>query len=525
MGAHGWHTEWPRIREVTGGRYLMNMHGGWFAFPPGFAAGKTGGLRPLGDYLKITGDFCGWNGRIVFGCDDTALMGVKSGVGDTLNGLIGQSNSNLWFTTWERLSQAGRPAGFGGPWLGENVRAGVPSVPYLLAGYTQRVLHLAHHAKEPFTLAMEIDKAGDGRWVTYKTLTFKPEEGYAFHLFPADLDAAWIRLKTDRDVPGVTAYFHYGPGGGAAIDRTPFAALADVDQPGPWTAAVMRSEGADRITLGVLARSVDASGKLGTPATYQVDAELKFHATAADSPSARFLAEKVLVKNRVVSSDAASVIVTEGKLRVRLPKAHAGYDAPWATGWPRALREVVTERSLLNAAGSFFLLPRENSGGLRRLKPICTHNKRITDFCSWRGLLVVAGCAASARPDGHYFAAADGRAGLWFGDLDDLWKLGKPVGRGGPWLNTPVEAGTLSDPYLMAGYDRKTLALSHDANSEVSFTILVDVAGDGVWFPYAKLRVPAGQTVTHAFPAGYSAHWVRLKPNRPAKATAMFQYE
>ena len=36
VASHGWHTEWPRIREVTGGKYLMNMHGGWFEFPPQF---------------------------------------------------------------------------------------------------------------------------------------------------------------------------------------------------------------------------------------------------------------------------------------------------------------------------------------------------------------------------------------------------------------------------------------------------------------------------------------------------------
>jgi hypothetical protein len=510
---------------VTGGKYLMNMHGGWFDFPATFATGKTGGLRPVGDYLKITGDFCPWNGRIVFGCDDTAKDGFAStGVGDTQNRLIGQSNSNLWFTTWERLGQVGRPAGFGGPWLGDDVAAATPSTPYLLAGYSKRVVHLAHRSAEPITFAVEIDKLGDGHWTAYKSITVGPK-GYAFHIFPAEVEGQWVRLTIDRAASGVTAFFHYGPGGGAVTERKMFAAIADVDQPGPWTAAILRSEGEDRITLGVLGQTVDAQGKLGPECSYQVDARMQFHPTAADSPSARFLKEKAVITNRVVSSDDASVIVKEGKLRVRLPKANASCDAPWVTGWPRGLREIVTERSLLNAAGSLWVLPRENSGGLRRIKPVCTHNKRITDFCSWRGMLVVAGCAASARPDGHYFTAADGKLGLWFGDIDDLWKLGKPVGVGGPWLQTPVEAGTRSDPYLMAGYDRKSVALSHDAAGEVAFTILVDVAADGTWLPYQTVRVPAGQTITHVFPDGYAAHWVRLEVDRPCKATATFRYE
>jgi hypothetical protein len=526
LGDHGWHTEWPRIREVTDGHYLMNLHGCWFDFPATFAAGKTGGLRAIGDYLKITADFAPWNGRIVFGCDDTAKAGFAgSGVGDTMNRLNGQSNSNLWFTTWDDLAHKGRPAGFGGPWVKDDVKANAPSEPYLLAGYAQRMVHLAHRSEYPVTFTMEVDKSGDGHWTTYQTVTV-PAAGYAMHIFPDGVDASWIRLTTDRDAKSATAYFHYGPGGGVDTDRSLFASLADVDQPGPWTAAVVRSEGDNRITLGVLAQPVDAEGKVGPKLTYQLEQDLQFQPTAAESVSATFLREKALVTDRVVSSDAASVIVTEGKkLRVRLPKAHAGYDRPFATGWARALREVVTERAILNAAGSFFILPRDISGGLRRIKPMATHNKRITDFCSWRGLMVLAGCSAAAKPDGHYFASADGKTGLWFGDIDDLWKLGKPVGVGGPWLTASVDADVPSDPYLMAGYDRKSVELSHDAAGEVRFTLQVDVNGEGIWLPYATLAVPPGKTITHAFPAGYSAHWIRVSVDKPCKATAMFSYQ
>jgi len=525
MGRHGWHTEWPRIREVGAGKCLMNMHGGWFDFPIGFALGKTGGLRPLGVYLKMTADFCEWNGRIVFGCDDAAKAGfLNTGVGDPQNRLVGQSNSNLWFTTWEGLTQAGRPAGFGGPWLADDVKANAPSVPFLFAGYEQRVLHLAHHSKQAVGFTIDIDQSGNGRWTPCQRISIGPE-GYAFHVFPQSQTGQWVRLTPDRDAERVTAFFRYGPGGGARVDRAMFSALADVDQAGPWTSAVVRSEGDDRILLAVLARTVDASGKPGPARTCQVDEALVFRSTDPESNSAKFLREHAVVGDRVVQADQASVIVTEGKLRVRLPKSHAAYDAPWATGWPRALREVVTERSLLNAAGTFYLLPRENSGGLRAIRPICTHNKRITDFCSWRGLLVLAGCVGRAQADGHYFAAKEGDIGLWFGDVDDLWKLGKPVGRGGPWLKTQVQPGELSDPFLMAGYDRKQLVLCHDGHEEIAFTILVDVAADNTWFPYATIRVPPGETVAHVFPWGYSAHWVRLKADRACRASAVFVYD
>lgn len=524
-GRHGWHTEWPRIREVTGGKFLMNLHGGWFDFPPGFSSASTAGLRPVADYLKITADFCPWNDRIVFGCDDTAQAGFsQAGVGDTLNRLNGQSNSNLWFTTWDRLAQAGRPAGFGGVWLRDPVHGGVPSEPYLLAGYTQRVIHLAHRGGETVAFRLEIDRAGDGRWTEYRTIAVAPG-GYAWHVIPDDVEGEWLRVVADRDARDATAYLHYGPGGGAETDRTPFSAIADIDAPGAWTSAIVRSESGEALPLGVQVRTVEGTGNAGPPRTYQVSAELAWTPTGADSDSARFLVEKAAQVDRLIEIDDASVIVREKDLRMRLPKSHPGYDAAWPTGWPRAMREVVTERSLINAAGTFYVLPRTNSGGLRRIKPVCTHNKRITDFCSWRGLLVLAGCLADAKADGHYFAAPDAPVGLWFGDIDDLWKLGKPVGVGGPWKATPVEAGKPSDPYLMAGYDRKRVVLRHDATEEVAFTLQVDLAGDGTWLPYATLRVPAGQEVEHVFPEGYAAHWICVQVSRACKATAQFTYE
>jgi hypothetical protein len=158
------------------------------------------------------------------------------------------------------------------------------------------------------------------------------------------------------------------------------------------------------------------------------------------------------------------------------------------------------------------------------IKPICTHNRRISDFCSWRGLLVIAGTRAGAVPDGHYVPGSDGKGGLWFGDVDDLWKMGKPRGTGGPWARSPVKAREPSDPYLMTGYDEKILALGHDAAGPVIFTVEVDVIRDGSWLPYGKFTVQPGEKLTHRFPDGYSAHWVRLVADADCTATATFTY-
>lgn len=112
----------------------------------------------------------------------------------------------------------------------------------------------------------------------------------------------------------------------------------------------------------------------------------------------------------------------------------------------------------------------------------------------------------------------------WLGALDDLWQLGKPGGVGGPWKDTRVKAGQPSDPYLMAGYDRKSVELSHHAGKPVTITREVDVTGTGLWVRHASLAVPPGQTVRHPFAAGYSAYWVRAVADAESTATVRFEY-
>ncbi len=114
-------------------------------------------------------------------------------------------------------------------------------------------------------------------------------------------------------------------------------------------------------------------------------------------------------------------------------------------GVARVCREVATERDLLNIHGTFYELPARNAQGLAKVRPVCTHNLAIHDFCSHNGLLLFTGIDADTESD-HIFRSADGKAAVWAGVVDDLWKLGKPRGRGGPWHNTKVQPGEPSDP-------------------------------------------------------------------------------
>ncbi len=158
-GSHGWNTEWPRIREIGEKDLLATMHGTFWRFPPAFSKRNSAGIAPRSNYLKVIGDFCRWNDRIVLGCDDSAkaeFMNVRALKAE--RGSPGQSNSNLWFIRPEQLDQFGPVIGRGSVWLRDDVEAGKPSDPYLFAGYDHRQLNLSHGCPGEVSFTLEVDR-------------------------------------------------------------------------------------------------------------------------------------------------------------------------------------------------------------------------------------------------------------------------------------------------------------------------------------------------------------------------------
>jgi hypothetical protein len=229
-----------------------------------------------------------------------------------------------------------------------------------------------------------------------------------------------------------------------------------------------------------------------------------------------------------VGADNASAILKvrlDGQWQTyRLPKATHTQDHSWTTEWPR-IREVESERWLMNCSGMFYELPAMTYGGrVWGVRPISTHLRIIGDFCSWRGLLVLAGDQTTPVQDHNRFVGQP-QANLWFGKTDDLWSFGKPKGWGGPWRGQLVEADQPSDPFLMTGFEHKCLHLTHGADRPVSFQIQVDFRGDGSsWETYETIDVPANGYAYHVFPTGFSAHWVRIVSGAACKASAIFHY-
>ncbi len=87
-----------------------------------------------------------------------------------------------------------------------------------------------------------------------------------------------------------------------------------------------------------------------------------------------------------------------------------------------------------------------------------------------------------------------------------------------------MKAGEPSDPYLMTGFDHKVLHLTHESGQAVSFSVEVDFLGTGAWKTYDTISVPTQGYVHHEFPAGFSAHWVRVTSGADCQATAYLTY-
>ena len=108
--------------------------------------------------------------------------------------------------------------------------------------------------------------------------------------------------------------------------------------------------------------------------------------------------------------------------------------------------------------GMFFDFPKtfssDNSGGIR---PIGSHLRYVPDFCGWNGKLVLATDETSIQ--GNELAGQP-QSNLWFGDYEDLKTWGPASGYGGPWIEDEVAANTPSDPFLVAGFDRRVLHLA-----------------------------------------------------------------
>jgi hypothetical protein len=362
-----------------------------------------------------------------------------------------------------------------------------------------------------FTL--EVDVKGDGHWAPLREVEVAAKSS-RYVEFTASDAGVWLRLRANHDCQQATAYLHsHNDDTRATNSSSIFDGIARPDDK-QVSGGLLRARGENLRTLAFAA----------TDTYYELDGDLKLR-RKEDTKAADFVRKNMVIPKNVISVDAASVLYVDDKgKRWRLPKGDAAFDAPGVLGDERVDREVATERDLFNCHGTFYELPAESSGGFAKVRPITTHNRRIKDYATYRGMLVFSGITNEAKGD-HIVRSDDGKVALWAGALDDIWQLGKPRGTGGPWKNAVVKAGEPSDPYLATGYDKKRVTISNEGTDVATFHIEADATGTGQWMQAATLTVKPGEQVEHRFSEAFGAYWLRVVADHDTTATAMFVYE
>lgn len=526
-GAHGWNTEWPRIRNVgTDGQpdYLMTMHGLFWRFPQTFTVENSAGIRPRTSYLKVIGDFARWNDELVFGCDDSAqkeFLNKRKAKGN-IEG-PGQSNSNLWFTSLTKPDELGPATADGAVWEKEEIQANVYCEPYLFAGWKNRCCWLQNDGKQDITFTFEVDRQGNNTWTE---LTKMPvSAGQSVYLpFDSKEQGEWIRVKSDKGSNVTVSFVYTDADNRSASSDGMFKGLSKVSED-KSLGGLLYGLGKNRRALGLLATSIE-DGKVVENGYYEMSDTLTL-VRKEDAKTADFIREKFAIPHQVVTIDESSILIVDDKgRRWRLPLGDESYTKLMGQDVLRICREVATERDMFSCHGTFYELPAENADGYAKIRPIATHDFRIHDYASYRGMLIMTGInPKAASGNEHVIVSEDGKAAVWAGAIDDLWNLGKPTGKGGPWKNTAVEAGVASDPYLIGFYDKKDLTLSHNSQKDVTFTIEVDPTGNGKWMKYTTLTVKPGESLTHELKDPFQARWIRFSTDTNTNATAWLEYK
>jgi len=422
----------------------------------------------------------------------------------------------LWFVDPETPDNLGPTTATGAVWLEEAVKADTPSESFLFTGWPNRAAWLKNHGGNTVVISTEVDKSGDGTWESISSMELIAGSSTRIDF---DQEGEWVRFRADREAP-LTAIFTY-----SAQDRRDnqpkelFTGLEAANSP-VTSEGLLYGLGDDRRSLGILANYQ------GQPAGYyELDGAMNL-LLKEDQETGDFIKSRFAIPENVVSVQEASVLVVDDTgRRWRLPKGSQAFDSLTNDARVRLSREVATERDLFNCHGTFYELPAENADGFAKIRPVSSHSYRIHDYASYRGLLVMTGIdPGQSTGNPHVIVSDDGKAAVWAGAIDDLWKMGKPIGRGGPWYQQQVSAGVPSDPYLMAFYDQKSLELSHQASGPVNVTIEVEPLGHGPWMTYKEVEVPAGETLRHQFPMGFQARWIRFVTDTDCEATAYLEY-
>ena len=220
-GAHGWNTEWPRIRDIGERDLLMTMHGMFWRFPRTFTRANSAGIAPRSTYLRVVGDFARWGDRVVFGSDDTAKSEFSNtrdrqghdrraravAVEPVVRRAVAPRPSGRAAGTRRRVGAGGRAR-----------RRAVGAVPLLGV----RAAHGAPRARERRRGAVHVRGGSRRRRPVDRrcAASIVPAHGYVPVFFAPTERGAWVRVHADSDCrarDGVLPVFERRPAAGRAI--------------------------------------------------------------------------------------------------------------------------------------------------------------------------------------------------------------------------------------------------------------------------------------------------------------------
>lgn len=126
----------------------------------------------------------------------------------------------------------------------------------------------------------------------------------------------------------------------------------------------------------------------------------------------------------------------------------------------------------------------DHSAGIR---PRSAYLKVIGDFARWNDRLVF-GCDDSAHREflnkrkakGHIEGPGQSNSNLWFTSLDAPDNQGPATAEGGVWLDENVEKNAVSEPFLFAGWDERSVWIDNDGSEDVMYSFEVDLVLAGL---------------------------------------------
>jgi hypothetical protein len=371
--------------------------------------------------------------------------------------------------------------------------------------------------------SFETDRRGNGNWADMKKVNVQAKSSTLVE-FSGNESSEWIRVIPHRSTHGTVHFSYTGEENRTTESDEIFKGLAMAED-NAAIGGLLYGLGGNSRTMGVAVERFQGAERSMT-GYYELTERLEL-VPVENRDTLQFIQDNFAIPEDVVEVEESSVLIIDDRgRRWRLPLGNDAFKALTEAAALRICREVATERDLLSCHGTFFELPAENADGFAKIRPVASHPFRIHDYGSYRGLLVMTGIHPDMSGNRqHVIFSEDRQAAVWVGVIDDLWKLGKPTGRGGPWLRTEVAADEVSDPYLIGFYDEKSLTLSHESDDPVTFHIEVDPVGNGTWMLYQRVTIGAGKEYQHRFPDHFQSRWIRFRSTSATTATAWLIYQ